>query len=113
LPYKSEKQRKFFNANREKLEAQGVDVDEWNASTKGKKLPKTAQDSFVPGQLPPDIKPVGSYESLKAKMDRIETEKPLYAPMNKNLWAGPSQTPDNQIKAASVLASLLYLNRHG
>jgi 8-oxo-dGTP pyrophosphatase MutT (NUDIX family) len=30
----------FFNANRKKLEAQGVDVDEWNASSKGKKLPE-------------------------------------------------------------------------
>jgi hypothetical protein len=42
MPFVSEKQRKFFNANREKLEAQGVNVDEWNASTKGKKLPKKA-----------------------------------------------------------------------
>lgn len=40
MPYKSEAQRKFFNANRDKLEAEGVDVDEWNKSTKGKKLPK-------------------------------------------------------------------------
>lgn len=42
MPYASEKQRKFFNANRKQLEAQGVDVDEWNASTKGKDLPKKA-----------------------------------------------------------------------
>lgn len=40
MPFKSQAQRKFFNANRSKLENQGVDVDEWNASTKGKKLPK-------------------------------------------------------------------------
>ena len=45
MPYKSEKQRKYFNANREKLEADGVDVDEWNKASKGKKLPKTAPDS--------------------------------------------------------------------
>ncbi|MCK9601830.1 MAG: hypothetical protein M0R06_22490 [Sphaerochaeta sp.] len=43
MPYKSEKQRKFFNANRKKLERQGVDVDEWNKSSKGKKLPKRAK----------------------------------------------------------------------
>lgn len=38
--YKSRKQEKFFNANRAKLEKQGVDVDEWNRSSKGKKLPE-------------------------------------------------------------------------
>lgn len=42
MPYKSVAQEKFFNANKKKLEKQGVDVDEWNASSKGKKLPKKA-----------------------------------------------------------------------
>jgi len=40
MPYKSEAQRKYFNANRDKLEAEGVDVDEWNESSKGKKFPE-------------------------------------------------------------------------
>ena len=40
VPYKSDKQRKYFNANKKKLERQGVDVDEWNRKSKGKKLPK-------------------------------------------------------------------------
>lgn len=40
MPFKSEAQRRYFNANREKLEREGVDVDEWNAATKGKKLPE-------------------------------------------------------------------------
>lgn len=40
MPYKSEAQRKFFNANRGKLEKEGVDVDEWNEASKGKKLPE-------------------------------------------------------------------------
>lgn len=39
MPYKSEAQRKFFNANRKRLEADGVDVDEWNESSRGKELP--------------------------------------------------------------------------
>jgi starvation-inducible DNA-binding protein len=42
MPYVSEKQRKFFNVNRDKMEEQGVDVDEWNAKSKGKKLPEKA-----------------------------------------------------------------------
>ena len=42
MPYKSLKQERFFNANRAKLEKQGVNVDEWNAASKGKKLPERA-----------------------------------------------------------------------
>jgi hypothetical protein len=37
MPYKSEAQRKYFNANKKKLEKQGVDVDKWNKKSKGKK----------------------------------------------------------------------------
>ena len=40
MPYKSLAQERYFNANRVKLEKQGVNVDEWNAASKGKKLPK-------------------------------------------------------------------------
>lgn len=39
MPYKSVAQERYFNANRAKLEKQGVDVAEWNAASKGKKLP--------------------------------------------------------------------------
>lgn len=38
MPYKSEAQKKYFNANKKKL---GVKmVEHWNKATKGKKLPK-------------------------------------------------------------------------
>jgi hypothetical protein len=40
MPFKSDAQRRYFNANRSKLERQGVDVDEWNNASKGKKLPE-------------------------------------------------------------------------
>ena len=40
MPYKSLAQERYFNANRAALEKQGVDVDEWNKASKGKKLPK-------------------------------------------------------------------------
>ena len=39
MPYKSLKQEKFFNANKKSLEKKGVNVDEWNKSSKGMKLP--------------------------------------------------------------------------
>ncbi|HXK16800.1 MAG TPA: hypothetical protein VNG33_03265 [Polyangiaceae bacterium] len=39
MPYVSDAQRKYFNANRSQMEAQGVNVDEWNKATKGLKLP--------------------------------------------------------------------------
>ena len=44
MPYKSEAQRKYFNAHRAELEKQGVDVDEWNKASEGKDLPEHASD---------------------------------------------------------------------
>jgi len=40
MPYKSQAQEDYFNANRAKLEAQGVNVDEWNSASEGMKLPQ-------------------------------------------------------------------------
>ena len=40
MPYRSDAQRKYFNANRKELESEGVDVNEWNQASKGKKLPE-------------------------------------------------------------------------
>lgn len=40
MPYASDAQRRYFHANKEELEAQGVDVDEWDRASKGKKLPE-------------------------------------------------------------------------
>jgi hypothetical protein len=40
MPYKSLAQEKYFNVHRTELEKQGVNVDEWNKASKGKKLPK-------------------------------------------------------------------------
>ena len=42
MPYKSLAQERFFNKHRAQLEAQGVNVDEWNAASKGMKLPARA-----------------------------------------------------------------------
>lgn len=39
MPYKSEAQRKYFNVNKEEMEKQGVNVEEWNKKSKGKNLP--------------------------------------------------------------------------
>lgn len=40
MPYKSISQERYFNANKAKLKAKGINVEEWNQATKGKKLPK-------------------------------------------------------------------------
>ncbi len=45
MPYKSVAQERYFNANRQKLQAQGVNVAEWNAASKGKRLPPKAKAS--------------------------------------------------------------------
>ena len=38
-PYASKAQRAYFHANKKKLERQGVNVREWDQSSKGMKLP--------------------------------------------------------------------------
>ena len=48
MPYKSKAQEAYFNVNRSKLEAQGVDVNEWNAASKGKELPKKLHEMTKP-----------------------------------------------------------------
>jgi hypothetical protein len=40
MPYKSVAQERYFNANRNRMEAQGVNVNEWNQASKGLTLPK-------------------------------------------------------------------------
>lgn len=40
MPYKSGAQAAYFNIHKKELEKQGVNVDEWNKKSKGKKLPK-------------------------------------------------------------------------
>jgi hypothetical protein len=40
MPYKSKAQAAYFNIHKKELKAKGVNVDEWNRATKGKKLPK-------------------------------------------------------------------------
>jgi hypothetical protein len=42
MPYKSKAQERYFNVNRDRLEKQGVSVNEWNAASKGAKLPEKA-----------------------------------------------------------------------
>jgi hypothetical protein len=50
MPYKSLAQERYFNANRQQLEQQGVNVDEWNAASRGKKLPKKAKQQRKTGR---------------------------------------------------------------
>jgi hypothetical protein len=45
VPFKSEAQRRYFEANKAKLEKQGVDVKEWEQFSKGLKLPERAPKS--------------------------------------------------------------------
>ena len=42
MPFKSEAQRRYFEANRAKLQKQGVNMKEWEQSSKGLKLPERA-----------------------------------------------------------------------
>jgi hypothetical protein len=39
VPFKSKAQAAYFNIHKKELQKQGVDVNEWNSASKGKKLP--------------------------------------------------------------------------
>lgn len=40
MPFKSLAQAAYFNIHKKQLEKQGVNVDEWNAASKGTKMPE-------------------------------------------------------------------------
>lgn len=46
MPYSSKAQAAYFNIHKKQLERQGVDVEEWNRASKGKKLPKHARTAL-------------------------------------------------------------------
>ncbi len=56
MPYKSKAQERYFNAKKDSLEKQGVDVDEWNKSTKGKKLPEKKKPGSLALQMKEGMK---------------------------------------------------------
>jgi hypothetical protein len=45
MPYKSDKQRKFFHAAEKRGDIKESVVKEWDSASKGKELPKTADGS--------------------------------------------------------------------
>jgi hypothetical protein len=47
MPFKSQAQRGYFEANKSKLQSQGVNVNEWAKASKGMKLPKYAKAKRV------------------------------------------------------------------
>jgi hypothetical protein len=70
MPYASDRQRRYFNANREELESKGVDVDEWNDSTRGKKLPEKVKDGQkVQGAKRPASKAASFLAHSRSLMD--------------------------------------------
>lgn len=46
MPYKSKAQAAYFHIHKKELEKKGVDVDEWDKASKGKKLPKKAKKKY-------------------------------------------------------------------
>lgn len=43
MPYKSKAQAAYFNIHKKALSKKGIDVNEWNKASKGKKLKKKAK----------------------------------------------------------------------
>jgi hypothetical protein len=72
VPYKSDAQRRYFNANRAKLEAEGVDVDEYNQSSKGKKLPERVEKQAMKNPPDPSYDPDHAEECCDSCGARLE-----------------------------------------
>jgi hypothetical protein len=45
MPYVSQAQAAYFNIHKKELEKEGVNVEHWNAASKGKHLPKHTSKS--------------------------------------------------------------------
>lgn len=85
MPYRSKAQEAYFNANRAKLERQGVNVDEWNAASKGKRLPervkpmkKKAKEIGIPK---------GASKAIKAKDEAYDKKHGVKEGSRKDLAA--------------------------
>jgi hypothetical protein len=50
MPYKSAAQAAYFNIHKKALSKKGVNVAEWNAASKGKKLPKKVAKKKTKGK---------------------------------------------------------------
>jgi hypothetical protein len=51
MPFKSEAQRRYFEANKATLTKQGINVKEWEESSKGLKLPERAPKTKTKGPV--------------------------------------------------------------
>lgn len=47
MPFKSRAQQAYFNRFKDRLEGEGVNVDEWNKASKGLKLPDKVKSKPV------------------------------------------------------------------
>jgi hypothetical protein len=65
MPFVSKAQEKYFFANKNKLESQGVNVQEWADATKGHKLPEHVKHKKT------KLKHVGGDGAVKHKFHKI------------------------------------------
>jgi hypothetical protein len=65
MPYESKAQQGYFHAHRAQLEKQGVNVDEWDQASKGKKLPmkKDGTDAMTTPKPKSEGKTEGKHEA--------------------------------------------------
>lgn len=85
MPYESKAQQGYFHAHRAELEKQGVNVNEWDQASKGKKLPmkKDGTDAMTTPKHKSEGKPKGEHKAEHhkaahpkgAELHSIETRK--------------------------------------
>jgi hypothetical protein len=122
VPFKSEAQRRYFMANRAKLEAQGVDVGEWARESKGKSLPERvlAEKSAMPVLVHPPTRTVAYSErhppGRAGKVLPVTTEAHLRSgrvadslDMQYGLHLNPFKIPDGMAPLSPEAAKALKL----
>ena len=97
MPYKSLAQERYFNANRGKLEKQGVSVSEWNQASKGKDLPMRTQKV--------DLGKKGSFGVKKGALHEMLGLDPSEKIPAKDLSPKPGDSPLLRRRKASAKGS--------
>ena len=66
-PYKSLAQERYFNIHKKELEGKGVNVNEWNNASKGRKLPEHVKKTKMKKKVAQPGDMIRKYQALKNK----------------------------------------------
>jgi hypothetical protein len=111
MPFVSAAQRGYFNANRGKLERQGVDVDEWNHASQGLKLPEHAMKTPVKSKTV-NLGRKGSFEEKPGALHE-DLGIPLGQKIPEQRLQQAEHSPKPQVRRRAISAEGFKHMHHG